>query len=87
MKTTLVIPDPLFRRLKQRAVERGETMSKLVAEFIHRGLDEKPSSEALPPLPAYDMGEPLIDITNRKELDRVLNTERDRRLYGRRKEN
>ncbi|MGH7562943.1 MAG: hypothetical protein ACREK5_00760 [Gemmatimonadota bacterium] len=86
MKTTLVIPDPLFRDLKKRAVERGETMSNLVAEFIRRGLNEKPRPSKLSPLPAKHMGKPLVDITKRDELDRVLNAERDTRLYGPRDE-
>ncbi|MGH2779882.1 MAG: hypothetical protein ACRDLA_00400 [Thermoleophilaceae bacterium] len=86
MKTTLVIPDPLFRDLKKRAVERGETMSNLVAEFIRRGLNEKPRPLKLSPLPKKHMGKPLVDITKRDELDRVLNAERDMRLHGRRDE-
>lgn len=84
MKTTLIIPDPIFRELKRRAVERGETMSNLVTEFLRRGLTEKPGSKPLPPLPVFGgMGEPLVDISNSEELYRVLDAERDARLYGR----
>lgn len=48
-KTTLNIPEPLFRELKHRAIERGETMSNPATEFIRRGLKAKPDSKELPP--------------------------------------
>jgi hypothetical protein len=87
MKTTLIIPDPLFRELKKHAVEHGETLSNLVARFIRRGLREHPEPGDLPPLPIFhDMGKPLIDIADREELDRVLDAGRDARLYGPRDE-
>lgn len=74
MKTTLIIPDPLFRKLKHRAIERGETLSNLVTEFIHRGLTEKPVPKELPPLPTFDLGPSSIDINDRdawfESLDR-----------------
>lgn len=86
MKTTLIIPDPLFRKLKKRAIDRGETLSSLVTEFIHRGLTEEPQPVELPPLPTYDLGKMLVDVANREELYRVVDTERDERLYGLRSE-
>jgi hypothetical protein len=83
MKTTLIIPDPVFRALKQRAVERGETMSNLATELLRRGLAEKPETKELPPLPIFDgMGEPLVDLHDPEAMYRVLDAERDARLYG-----
>jgi hypothetical protein len=76
MKTTLIIPDPVFRELKRRAIERGETMSNLVTEFLRRGLAEKPEAKELPPLPTFHMGEPRIDISNRDELYRLFDEEK-----------
>ena len=38
MKTTLEIPDPLFRRAKARAAERGQTLRQLVSEAIQEKL-------------------------------------------------
>ena len=38
MKTTLVIPDPLFRRAKSRAAERGQTLKELVTEALQEKL-------------------------------------------------
>jgi hypothetical protein len=75
-KTTLVIPDPLFRELKKRSVELGETMSNLVTEFIRRGLNEERAPEDPPPLPAFHMGKPLVDLSNRDELFRLLDEEK-----------
>jgi hypothetical protein len=76
MKTTLIIPDPVFRELKRRAIERGETMSNLVTEFLRRGLTEKPETKPLPPLPSFHMGEALVDISNREELYRIFDEEK-----------
>ncbi len=34
MKTTIEIPDPLFRKAKSRAAERGQSLKQLVAEAL-----------------------------------------------------
>jgi hypothetical protein len=41
MKTTLEIPDALFRKVKSKAAERGQTMK----EFVNAALQEKPASK------------------------------------------
>jgi hypothetical protein len=38
MKTTLEIPDTLFRRAKARAAERGQTLKELVSEALQEKL-------------------------------------------------
>ena len=38
MKTTLEIPDALFRRAKSRAAERGQTLKELVTEALQEKL-------------------------------------------------
>lgn len=38
MKTTIEIPDPLFRRAKSRAAERGQTLKALVTEALQEKL-------------------------------------------------
>lgn len=77
-KTTLILPDPLFRELKKRSAELGETMSNLVTEFVRRGLSQEPVPEELPPLPAFHMGEPRIDVSDRDELFRLFDREDSR---------
>lgn len=34
MKTTIEIPDPLFRKAKSRAAERGQTLKEFVTEAL-----------------------------------------------------
>jgi hypothetical protein len=38
MKTTLDIPDPLFRKAKSKAAERGQTLRALVTEALQEKL-------------------------------------------------
>lgn len=82
MRTTLVIPDAVYRELKRRAAETGETISGLATEFIRRGLSSEPRAGDVPPLPTASLGPPLIDLSDREALYRALDAERDRRLYG-----
>jgi hypothetical protein len=39
MKTTLEIPDPLFRRAKAKAAERGQALREFVTEAVEEKLD------------------------------------------------
>jgi hypothetical protein len=80
MKTTLIIPGAVFRDLKKRAVERNTTLSELATEFLRQGLKPPPKRKRLPRLPSFKMGPPLIDISNRDEIYRVLDLDR-LRLY------
>jgi hypothetical protein len=83
MKTTLIIPDPVFHELKRQAAKRGTTLSALAAELLRKGLTERPKPVRLPPLPSFNAGRPLVDIANREALFDLLDAERDERLYGR----
>ena len=38
MRTTLDIPDPLFKEVKTRAVQQGVTLKELLASYIEAGL-------------------------------------------------
>jgi hypothetical protein len=83
MKTTLIIPDPVFRDLKRRAAERNETMSALVAEYLVRGLRETRKPKRLFRIPTFSAGPPKVDVADREALYDLLDAERDARLYGR----
>jgi hypothetical protein len=73
MKTTLIIPDRIFRELKRRAAQRRATLSEVVAETLLRGLEERDrDSTPLDPLPAWDMGAPKVDLADRDALYRVM---------------
>ncbi len=41
MKTTIEIPDPLFRQAKARAAERGQTLKQLFTEALQEKLATK----------------------------------------------
>ena len=38
MKTTIEIPDPLFRKAKSKAAERGQSLKELVTEALQEKL-------------------------------------------------
>ena len=81
MKTTLNIDDAVMERLCEEAAKRGTTMSALVEESLRRVLDgdetTSTSKDPLPPLPTWNSGGLLVDVSNREELYRVLDEERD----------
>ena len=85
-KTTLNLDEETMARLKEEAIRRKTTMGALVEAGIRRILAEGEAparaAETLPPLPLYDMGEPLVDVADREALYEVLDRERDERLYG-----
>lgn len=71
MKTTLILPDSLVRSLKRRAAERGTTLSDVVAEALHRGLQRGPKT-ALPPLPLHPLGIARADVADRDALYQAM---------------
>ena len=44
MRTTLDLPDDVFRRVKLRAISEGKTLKAFLQETIEMGLDEKRES-------------------------------------------
>ena len=80
MKTTLNIPDGLYRQVKQWAAADRRTVSDLVAEFMHAGLQQSESARGrtrLAALPAFHMGRPRIDLADREQLERTMNAGRE----------
>ena len=55
MKTTLEIPDPLFRKAKSRAAERGQSLKQLVTEALQEKLAANANSVS-PGEPAWMQG-------------------------------
>jgi len=45
MKTTIDIPEPLYKRVKIRAVERGQTLKQVVLTSLVRELDAPQTGE------------------------------------------
>jgi hypothetical protein len=46
MKTTIEIPDPLFRRAKSKAAERGQTLKELFTEALQEKLAATTGAQA-----------------------------------------
>ena len=42
MRTTLELPDPLFARLKARALGQGVTLKQLLHSYVEQGLNTPP---------------------------------------------
>ena len=55
MKTTIEIPDPLFRQAKSRAAERGQTLKAFVTEALQERLQAN-ASKARPGEPQWMQG-------------------------------
>ncbi len=83
MKTTLIIPDSVFRDLKRRAVERKETLSALVTEYLIQGLRETRRPKRPFRFPTFSAsGPPKVNVADREALYDLLEAERNARLYG-----
>jgi len=52
VRTTLDLPDALYRRLKLQAAKEGKTLKELVIRYLEEGLSRKaPSKRPLPQVP------------------------------------
>ena len=72
MKTTLIIADPILRKLKHTAADSGSTMSELVEAALQRFFDEGTKPGRLPPLPTFDSGGARVDIADREALYQAM---------------
>jgi hypothetical protein len=75
MRTTLVIPDAVFRRAKQAARDKGITLSQLVAESIEiRLIKETKVAEGKTSykVKQVSMGVPKVDLSDREALYRAM---------------
>lgn len=82
MRTTVELPDDLFRMAKVAAAERGSTLRELVMQGLRRVLNEaseKPDASRLPKLPSK--GRKVYDLSN-DEIESLLMAE-DAKRYGR----
>ncbi|MEX2577538.1 MAG: hypothetical protein WD342_00660 [Verrucomicrobiales bacterium] len=53
MKTTIDIPEPLYRRAKIRSVERGRTLRQTVLEALERFLVQAEAEERAKPKKSF----------------------------------
>jgi len=83
VRTTLDLPDPLFRDLKIRAAEEGTTLKDLLQRFVEKCLYEKQETAPQPersPLPEFfrsplppprEGGTPIPALTN-AEIEEIF---------------
>lgn len=79
MRTTIDLPDPLFRELKTASAQRGVKLKALVTELLQKGLarrDEPGGPGIRSPLPLIRKatGSSRPALTNR-EIEDILTTE------------
>jgi len=87
MRTTLDLPDPLFRELKTRAASQGHKLKDLVAVYIEAGLhgvapSAQPSTERprRSPLPVARRASELnIPAMTNTQLQSILDDEDSQR--------
>ena len=66
MRTSLDIPDPLFKHLKTRAAQEGRTLRDLVIELVERGLSAR---EVVDPQKRFQARPPVIPNQGPLPLD------------------
>ena len=66
MKTTLEIPDPIFRRAKSKAAQRGIPLRQFVTEAVEDKLKDSPTTRKKPWLKGLGKLKHL-----RKETERI----------------
>ena len=71
MKTTLLIDDTVFIRLKAEAASSGRTMSELVESALRLLLRRASGAGELPPLPSFDGEGTTFDVADRESLWRA----------------
>jgi hypothetical protein len=81
MRTTLDLPDSLFREVKTRAVQQGVTLKDLLAQYIQAGMNAPASAAPVAhrtqvPLPYFrNTDGPAIPARSNAELFAILEEE------------
>ena len=85
MRTTLDLPDPLFKHLKTRAAQEGRTLRDLVVELVEKGLsardlvDAQQRFQARPLIAGTASMRLLPSQLNSADLSDILSEEDDER--------
>ncbi len=66
MRTTLELPDPLFKHLKARAALEGSSLRDLVVRLVERGLQAPEVAQPAPAaLPSISLGSPMLLVAGK----------------------
>jgi len=76
MRTTLILPDPIFKRAKAAARAMNKTLSELTAEALEQHLlahrPNEGTARKRTVLCTYAMGEERVDLADRDALYHVM---------------
>jgi hypothetical protein len=78
MRTTLDLPDPLFKEIKTRAVQQGVKLKELLAHYIQAGMNAPHAAAVFPPSQAVPLpyfrsaAGPTIPTRSNAELLAIL---------------
>ncbi|BDZ40711.1 hypothetical protein GCM10025865_32790 [Paraoerskovia sediminicola] len=63
MRTTLHLPDDLYRDVKRTAAQEGRTVTSLVEDALREELRRRTAAPGRPyVVPTVDLGDPLVEI-------------------------
>jgi len=87
MKTTIDIPGPLYKKVKIRAVERGQTLKQIVLTSLERELEAPQAIEEAPSsywanrklLPKYEAALKAGAFSGGTDSTQIISEERDAR--------
>lgn len=82
MRTTVILPDELYRLAKERAREDGRTFTSLLEEALRREIRRRDLDDdgvradvILAPPSGIPGGEPLIDLTDKNAVAAALDAD------------
>lgn len=75
MRTTIELPDGVFRRAKRAALERGLTLREFFTEAVERTLEETPRAARMTAPPIAANRGPTIPARSNAELAALLDEE------------
>ncbi len=78
MKTSLIIDDKVFQDAKKEATESGKTVSEVISLWARTGREEwaKRKREKGKDFKPVNLGEPQIDLSNRRNWMEELENDR-----------
>ena len=72
MRTTIDLPDPLFRKMKAAAALRGTTLKGFVEGAVERELEARPRKQHRVRLPLIHAKEKRTLQLNNRQIDEIL---------------
>lgn len=76
MRTTIILPDELYRQVKARALAEDRTVTSLMEDALRRELARRGSVEPIDVFLAEPTGsrdhQPLVDVTDKDAVQALL---------------